>query len=275
MPPQVFAAIGDGATLLRSSDRLDAATVAVLRGTGVARMLQPEEYGGFATHPGDFAEAVMAVAALHGPAGWVAGLVGVAGWQLAMAPRRVRDEVWEADADTWVAAALKPAGALTAAAAGYRLTGRWPAPVGIDHCAWVLLGARLDGGPRRVHVLVPRSQLRIGAGSCVAAAGTAVPGYRVLDYHAIASGAAAAGLRNPIYRMPFGLIYPLGVTAAVIGMAEGVVARCPHDGAAAAIRAARGALLDTVTESFFAALDGPLDAIDSALRAGLCEKIAP
>ncbi|TDH56019.1 hypothetical protein E2F47_09005 [Mycobacterium eburneum] len=275
MTPQVFAAIEGCAARLRSSDRLDAAAVAVLRGTGVARMLQPEDYGGFATHPGDFAEAVMTLAALHGPAGWVAGMVGVAGWQLAMAPRRVRDEVWEADADTWVTSVLEPAGTLTPAADGYRLTGCWPAGLGIDHGDWVLLGARLDGGPRRVHVLVPRAELRIVAESHVVVAGAAVPGYRVLDYHALVSGAAAAGLRNPIYRMPFRIIYPLGVGAAVIGMAEGALARHPHDGAAAEIRAARVALLDTVTKSFFAALDGGLDTVDSALRAGLCEMAAP
>jgi alkylation response protein AidB-like acyl-CoA dehydrogenase len=282
MTKQVFDAINDCAAQIRSlgpvgeaPGRLDTKTVTLLRETGAIRMLQPEEYGGFATHPGDFAEAVMDIASLDGSTGWVAGVIGVAPWELAVAPRRVRDEVWEADADSWVASALAPAGALWPVGDSYILNGRWPCVFGIDHCDWALLGARLITSDRRlVHVLVPRSDLQIVEGSpnTVVVENAIVPAHRVLDYHDIVTGAAAerAGLRNPLYHLPFSIIYPLGMCAAVIGMTEGaltqhLVAEDCAAAAAAETRACRTALLDIAMDCFYAVLDGRR--IDDAMRA--------
>jgi alkylation response protein AidB-like acyl-CoA dehydrogenase len=291
MTKQVFDAINDCVAQIRSLGpvgealgRLDTRAVALLRESSVIRMLQPEDYGGFATHPGDFAEAVMEIARLDGSTGWIAGVIGVPPWELAVAPRRVRDEVWEADADSWVASALQQTGVLRPIAEGYVLNGRWQLVCGIDHCDWALLGARLVDGQRLAHVLVPRADLQIiedswntfglmgTGGKDVVVEDAIVPEYRVLDYHDIVTGTAAAraGLRNPIYHLPFSTIYPLGISAAVIGMAEGALAQhlATEDRAAAAaaeIRVARLTLLDSVMDFFDAVLDGRR--IDDAMRA--------
>lgn len=291
MSKQVFDAINDCAAQIRSLGpanealgRLDTAAATLLRDTGVTRILQPEEYGGFATHPGDFVEAVMQIAALDGAAGWVAGRIGAVPWLLAMAPRRARDEVWEADADSWVAPALAPTGVLQAALDGYLLSGRWPAVPAIDHCDWALLGARVSDGSqparqRLVHVLVPRSELHIvdapggpgliGTGSRdVIVDYSAVPGYRVLDHDGIVSGAAArrAGLKNPTYRIPFGTVIPLGADAAVVGMARGALADQPAaPDLAADIGAAQAELLGIASHFFNMVLDRRH--IDSPTRA--------
>lgn len=75
-------------------------------------------------------------------------------------------------------------------------------------------------------------------------------------------------MRNPIYHIPLSTIAPLGIAAAVIGMAEGALAHRidaagaegpVEEHAAAEIRASRLALLDTLTASFNRVLDGPID----------------
>ena len=257
----------------------------LLRQSGVARILQPQEYGGFETHPRDFAEAVIDIARLDGSTGWIAGTVGLPPWELSTAPRRVRDEVWESDSDVWVASAYQAAGALWPIDDGYCLAGQWEFVSGIDHCEWVLLGARRADKPSRrvAHALVPRADVRIvddswdvvglnGTGSKdVVVTDAYVPAYRVLDHDDLEDGTAArrAGLGNPSYHLPFSTVFPLGITAAVIGMAEGALAHYHAyqldrddavENAAAEIRASRHALLDTVSEFFHLVLDGhPID----------------
>jgi alkylation response protein AidB-like acyl-CoA dehydrogenase len=264
--------------------RLDDRCADALRRCGVMHLLQPEEFGGVETHPADFADAVYEIARLDGSAGWVAGSVGVPPWIVATAARRPRDEVWEADPGSWIASAYSAAGLLLPVAGGYRLSGEWQFVAGVDHCDWVILGARVvdtADASGDTYVLAPTADLLIvedswngvglaGAGSkTIAADDIFVPAYRV--HRGVADGTAAtqAGLRNPIYHLPFGMVVPLGITAAVIGMADGALAHHGAAGgsddavveqAAAEIRASRLALLDTVSASFHLVLDGPIDA---------------
>lgn len=261
--------------------RLDDRCAEALRRCGVMQMLQPEEFGGVETHPADFADAVYEIARQDGSAGWVAGSVGVPPWIVATADRRPRDEVWEADPGSWITSAYSVAGLLLPVADGYRLSGEWHFVAGVDHCDWVVLGARVVDAAGPVYVLAPTAELLIvedswngvglaGAGSkTIAADDIFVPTHRV--HRGVADGTAAehAGLRNPIYHLPFGMVVPLGITAAVIGMADGALAHRDAAGefdgvvveqAAAEIRASRLALLDTVSASFHLVLDGPIDA---------------
>ncbi len=64
---------------------------------------------------------------------------------MASADRRLRDEVWEADPDVWIASAHTPAGVLLPVDGGYRLSGEWRSVAAIDHCEWVVVGARAVG----------------------------------------------------------------------------------------------------------------------------------
>ncbi|WP_082940232.1 hypothetical protein [Mycolicibacterium peregrinum] len=292
MTRDVLDGIDENADLIRALGpvneklgRLDDRAVAALRESGVMHMLQPEEFGGIETHPGDFAEAVLEIARLDGAAGWVAGSVGVPPWALASAGRRLRDEVWEADSDVWIASAHAPAGVLLPVDGGYRLSGEWRSVAAIDHCEWVVVGARVVGtgdADGLGYSLVPREDLRIDDESwnAIGLIGTGsknitiddvfIPGHRLLNHNRIVDGTAPghAGLRNPIYHIPLSTIAPLGITAAVIGMAEGALSHHVEvtgaDGpveehAAAEIRASRLVLLDTLTASFNRVLDGPID----------------
>jgi len=225
--------------------RLDDRAAALLRETGVIRMLQPAKYGGAEAHPAEFAEAVMRLASLDGSTGWVAGIVGVHPWEMAMCDPRVQEEVWGEDNDTWIASPYAPMGVIRPVDGGYVFNGRWQFSSGTDHCDWIFLGAYLgdESGeaimpPRVHHVILPRSDYTIVEDSwdVVGLRGTGskdiivedafIPDYRVVEFARFADGSQPreAGLANPTYHIPFTTAFPLGITSAVIGIAEGALA---------------------------------------------------
>ncbi|MFD0855106.1 hydroxylase, partial [Actinomadura adrarensis] len=225
--------------------RLDDKAAKVLRDSGMIRMLQPKTYSGLETHPREFAEAVMAFAAQDGSTGWVAGIVGVHPWEMALADPRVQEEVWGEDPDTWIASPYAPMGVARPVDGGYVFNGRWQFSSGTDHCDWIFLGGMLgdaDGKvaqpPTGLHLILPRSDYEIVEGSweVVGLRGTGskdiivrdafVPEYRVVQFAKVIDGSAAAesGHANPLYHLPFSCAFPLGITSAVIGMAEGALA---------------------------------------------------
>ncbi|MDQ0473940.1 hypothetical protein [Labrys wisconsinensis] len=239
--PELAEQAPENERLGKLSDR----SAALLRSSGLMRLLQPREHGGLGGTPADFLEAVITAARHDGSTGWVAGVVGVHPWEVALFDPRLGQEIWGQNQDTWVASPYTPSGIAEPAEGGYILTGRWQFSSGTDHSDWVFLGALLGNGqgkpampPRMMHVILPRSDYRIiedswdvigllGTGSKdVVVQGAFVPAYRAIDHEAIASGAAAdkAGLSDPIYRLPFSVIFPVGITGAIIGMAEGALA---------------------------------------------------
>ncbi|MEU9456117.1 hydroxylase [Streptomyces sp. NPDC048277] len=224
--------------------KLSDETVALLRSAGVLRLLQPTKFGGYAAHPRDFAEAVMAVARHDGAAGWVCGVVGVHPWEAAQMDPRVAQEIWGENPDTWIASPYMPNGIAEPVDGGYVLSGRWPFSSGTDHADWVFLGALVGDGkgrpaspPHVLHVLLPRSSYEIiddswdviglsGTGSKdVVVDGAFVPAYRTVDQDEVSAGEAAVsnGVGEALYRLPFTSMFPLGITSAVIGICEGAL----------------------------------------------------
>ncbi|KJF24285.1 hydroxylase [Rhodococcus sp. AD45-ID] len=216
-----------------------------LKSSGIIRMLARKEYDGFEAHPRDFSEAVMKTASVYGSAGWVAGIVGVHPWQLAMADPKVQQEVLGSDSDTWQASPYMPGGVATPVDGGYIVSGRWQFSSGTDHCDWIFLGAMIgdkNGAPlmppQGLHVILPRSDYEIvedswdvvglrGTGSKdIIVTNQFIPSYRVMDAGKVIDGTAAQeyGVTETLYKMPWSTMFPLGITSATIGIAEGVLA---------------------------------------------------
>ncbi|WP_416983826.1 acyl-CoA dehydrogenase family protein [Streptomyces sp. T028] len=253
MAHEVVHRVEEAATLLAATaeetenlGRLSDESVKLVRQAGVMRLLQPTDFGGYAAHPRDFAEAVMAVARHCGSTGWVCGVGGVHPWEMAVMDRRLQTEVWGEDPDTWIASPYAAQGIATPVDGGYTLRGHWNFSSGTDHCDWVFLGA-LVGGPdgkpqqpvKMLHVVLPRSDYTIvpdswdviglcGTGSKdVVVDGAFVPDYRTVEMADVAEGPTAAdrtGRSETLYRLPFWAMFPLGITAAVVGIAEGALA---------------------------------------------------
>ena len=224
--------------------KLTAGTAATLRDAGMIKMLQPKQYGGQEASPREFAETIMGLAAVNPAAGWVSGVVGVHPWQLGFADPQVRQEIWGDDDNTWVASPYAPQGLAVPVDGGYRLTGRWQFSSGTDYCHWVILGAMQAGPdgkpempPTMLHVILPRSDYEIVEDSwdVVGLRGTGsrdlivkdafVPAYRVMDGDKVLDGRAQleAGREETLYRLPWSHVFPLGITSAIIGAAEGAL----------------------------------------------------
>jgi 3-hydroxy-9,10-secoandrosta-1,3,5(10)-triene-9,17-dione monooxygenase len=228
-----------------SLGRLSDNTAKLMRSTGAIRMLQPASQNGFELHPREWAETTMKLGSLDGAAGWIAGIVGVHPWEMAMADPKVQQEVWGEDPDTWIASPYAPMGVLRPVDGGYIFNGHWQFSSGTDHCKWIFLGAFLGDAegkplspPQTMHAILPRSDYEIldGTWDVVGLRGTGskdvkvtdafIPEYRTIRYSEVVDGTRPKemGLTNPIYHLPFSTVFPLGITSAVIGITEGALA---------------------------------------------------
>ena len=220
-------------------------TVKMMKAAGNIRLLQPKSHGGLEVHPREFAETVMATAALDPSAGWINGVVGVHPYQLAYADPKVAAEIWAEDVDTWVASPYAPQGVAKPVDGGYIFNGRWQFSSGTDHCDWIFLGAMLGDAegkplmpPQMLHMILPRQDYEIvedswnvvglrGTGSKdVIVKDAFVPTYRTMDAMKVMDGTAQreAGMTETLYLMPWSTMFPLDISSAVIGIAEGALA---------------------------------------------------
>ena len=117
-----------------------AESVKALAETGFFRLLQPASFGGLEADPVTFFTAVRLIASACGSTGWVASVVGVHPWQLALFPPQAQQDVWGVDPATRMSSSYAPTGKAKQVDGGYRLDGRWSFSSGCDHASWVLLG---------------------------------------------------------------------------------------------------------------------------------------
>lgn len=242
---EVAAQLAAAADETERGGKLSDESVELVRQAGVMRMLQPADFGGYSTHPRDFAEAVMEVSHHCGSTGWVCGVGGVHPWEMALMDRKLQAELWSENPDTWMASPYAAQGTATPTDDGYIVKGHWNFSSGTDHCDWVVLGALVadaqgrPADPRKViHVVIPRKDYTIvddsweviglcGTGSKdVVVDGAFIPAYRTIDADEVAQGELAAeraGRTETVYRLPFWAMFPLGITSAVIGICEGAL----------------------------------------------------
>lgn len=237
------------------SRRLSDRTVDDLVDAGVFHMLQPKQYGGAEAHPVEFFDVVRALSGACASTGWVASVLGVHPWHVALFDEQAQDDVWAKDPTALISSAYAPVGRLIADGEDYRLSGRWSFSSGCDHAGWALLGAlaqsATDRRPEFVSVLVPRSDYVVhdvwdtvglrGTGSNdIEVHDVAVPAYRVVRNaeHSRLTGPGQRVNTSPLYRIPFGAVFTSAITAPIVG----AVAGCLDDYVAAMTHRTRGSL---------------------------------
>ncbi len=221
--------------------RLPDETFADFQEAGLFRALQPKRYGGYELDPGTLYQAVMEVGTVCGSSAWILGVIGVHNWHLAIFPAQAQEDVWGADTSLQLSTSLAPTGTVGRVDGGYRLQGRWSFSSGCDFCQWAVLGGIVPSGdsgqaPDARVFLVPRRDYEIddnwhvtglcGTGSKDLVVNDAfVPEYRTHTYldafHLRHPGAAVN--EAPLYRLPFGIIFPNGIAAPAIGVALGAL----------------------------------------------------
>jgi 3-hydroxy-9,10-secoandrosta-1,3,5(10)-triene-9,17-dione monooxygenase len=220
---------------------LPAESVKALEETGFFGLLQPQSFGGLEADPVAFYTAVRLIASACGSTGWVASVVGVHPWQLALFPPQAQQDVWGADPATRMSSSYAPTGRATQVQGGHQLNGRWSFSSGCDHATWVLLGGIVtneEGQPADFRTfLLPASDYTIddvwdtvglrGTGSNdIVVDGAFVPEHRSLSFTDVTRCACPGQQVNagPLYRVPFGSIFSYAITTPIIGMATGAYA---------------------------------------------------
>jgi len=138
---------------------------------------------------------------------WVCGLYMIHNWALTLFPETPQDEIWSKNDGLAISGSHAPAGTATAAAGGYRLTGRFRFSSGCPHAGWNLCAAMLPAG--------------LGGGRMPAF----VPAHRVLPFSGAMTG-TAPGLAvhdNPIYRIPMLAWVPYAPALPAVGAARAAI----------------------------------------------------
>ena len=222
--------------------RLPDETVDDFQEAGLFRCLQPKRYGGYELDPGTLYEAIMEIGAVCGSSAWVLGVVAVHSWHLGLFAPEAQDDVWGKDTTIQISTALAPTGTVERANGGFRLFGRWSFSSGCDFCQWAVLGGIVPplekGAPPDARTfLVPRRDYSIedtwyavglcGTGSKDLVLEDAfVPEYRTHSYRDAFYLTNPGAVINdaPLYRLPFGLVFPPCIGTPAIGVALGALA---------------------------------------------------
>ncbi|PQP15586.1 3-hydroxy-9,10-secoandrosta-1,3,5(10)-triene-9,17-dione monooxygenase oxygenase subunit [Rhodococcus opacus] len=234
--------IAERADKVDESRRVSEQVIRELGDAGMFKMLQPRRYGGTESNPVHFYEVVRAVSGVCGSTGWLASVLGVHPWHLALFDDRAQRDVWGHDDSVLVSSAYAPVGRLVPVEGGYRLTGDWHFSSGCEHASWALLGAMVVGTAGRpvdfMTALVPRSDYRIhDVWDVVGMRGTAsneistedvfVPDYRIKRNYETAQlrGPGQKVNRGPLYRLPFATLFTTAVAAPGVGVVAGCYER--------------------------------------------------
>ncbi|MFA6298333.1 MAG: acyl-CoA dehydrogenase family protein, partial [Nocardioides sp.] len=136
-------------------------SVKELDAAGFFRFLQPRRFGGLEGDPVDFFEGVRLIASADASTGWIASVLSVHAWQLALFPEVAQQAVWGGDPATRLSSSYAPTGRATVVDGGYHVSGRWSFSSGCEHATWVLLGGLVTDADGQVvdfrTFLLPRS----------------------------------------------------------------------------------------------------------------------
>jgi 3-hydroxy-9,10-secoandrosta-1,3,5(10)-triene-9,17-dione monooxygenase len=240
LAPQLAETVAKDRELRRLGDH----TWRILLDGGFVRSLQPARWGGGEVALIDFVDAMMELSRVSPAAGWVAGVIGVHPWQLALFDDAAQREMWSKDATTMHSSSYNPTGKAEKVAGGYKVSGRWSFSSGCDHCRGVMLGAicgsrEVAGKPSRdfrSFLLLPE-QYQIddnwhvaglqGTGSKdIVVEDAFVPEHRSQSHIDYATNLPLPGQRlndGPLYRLPWSVVFHMALVSATLGSARGFV----------------------------------------------------
>jgi 3-hydroxy-9,10-secoandrosta-1,3,5(10)-triene-9,17-dione monooxygenase len=217
-------------------------TIADFQAAGFFKVLQSEQYGGYAMDPQVFYAIGLEIARACPSSAWVLGVVAVHNWQLALFDAQAAEDVWSEDPSVLISSSYAPVGKVTPVEGGFKLSGRWSFSSGSQHCKWVFVGAVVPTPEEPFNMmnyrtfLVPIADYQIvdnwdvvglqGTGSHdIVIEDAFVPEHRthkVIDgFHCDNPGNAVN--TAPLYHMPFMQVFVRAVCTATLGACEGAL----------------------------------------------------
>lgn len=217
----------------RAQRQLSAEVVEALKDCGYMRSVLPKRWGGLEVHPNEFFKASVKIAEQDMSTAWVAGIIAVHAYQLALMDEQAASDVYSHGPNTLISSSYNPVGGKAQVCdGGFMLSGRWGWSSGSAHCTWVLLGAIVPGEGYRTF-LVPRSDYEIedtwfvyglqgtGSNDIVIDSPVFVPDHRThkqMDgFHCLHQQ------ENPLYSIPWAQMFIRVVTTPAIGAAKQAV----------------------------------------------------
>ena len=226
----------------KAGRKVPEATIQDFQDAGIFKILQAEQYGGYAMDPQVFYAVGLELAKACPSSAWVLGVVAVHNWQLALFDDQAAQDVWGEDPSVLISSSYAPVGKVTPTEGGFRLSGRWSFSSGSEHCKWVFVGAVVPTAEAPFDMmnyrtfLVPIEDYEIvdnwdvvglqGTGSHdVVIDDVFVPEHRthkVIDgFHCDNPGNAVN--TAPLFRMPFMQVFVRAVCTATLGACEGAL----------------------------------------------------
>ena len=214
----------------RADRQIPREAIQALKESGFMRALLPKPWGGLEATPQQFFRAQVQLAEQDMSAAWVAGIVAVHPFQLAIMDPRALDEVYAEGPDTLVSSSYNPVGAkVKPVDGGFEFSGRWGWSSGSEHCSWALLGGMVPDEDYRTF-LVPRSDYCIedswfayglqatGSNDILIDKPVFVPEHRT---HKRLDGFHCRHVQqNPMYSIPWAQIFVRVVSMPAIGAAR-------------------------------------------------------
>jgi 3-hydroxy-9,10-secoandrosta-1,3,5(10)-triene-9,17-dione monooxygenase len=217
-------------------------TVADFHAAGFFKILQPEQWGGYAMDPQVFYAVGLEVGRHCPSSAWILGVIAVHNWQLAVFDDQAAQDVWADDPSVLISSSYAPVGKVKVVEGGFRLSGRWSFSSGSQHCKWAFLGAVVptpeapfDMANYRTFLVPLRDYTIVDNWDVVGLQGTGshdvvvddvfVPDHRT---HKSMDGFACDNPGNvvntaPLYRMPFMQVFVRAVCTATLGACEGAL----------------------------------------------------
>ena len=217
----------------RTGRQVSAEVVEALKDCGYMRAVLPKQWGGLETHPNEFFKASVKIAEQDMSTAWIAGIIAVHAYQLALMESEAAADVYSEGPNTLISSSYNPVGGrVQTCDGGFMLSGRWGWSSGSAHCTWVLLGAIVPGEGYRTF-LVPRSDYEIedtwfvyglqgtGSNDIVIDSPVFVPDHRT---HKQMDGFNCLHQQeNPLYSIPWAQMFIRVVTTPAIGAAKHAV----------------------------------------------------
>lgn len=217
--------------------RLPQSTADDIRQSGIARILQPQRFGGNEAPLVSMVDVLTPIGYACGATAWCLAQYIIHNYMVARWPLAAQEEVWNNKPDALVSGILIPLlGKAKRVDGGFELSGKWPFVTGVNPSDWCILSAMVenpDGPPVESYFLVPVDQITIhdtwhgiglkGSGSNdVEVKNLFVPEHMVISVDHFKGGDFAGRSANPstLFRPPVFMVFGILLTTAVLGMAE-------------------------------------------------------
>lgn len=212
--------------------------LALLRESGMLRILQPKRWGGMELDFVSVFDIPEVVGRGDSSVAWNVGNLSIHHWMLALFDPKVQEEVWGENPDAIIASGIAyPQGRGRKVDGGIVLSGYWNFSSGVDPSTWNQLACIVRDGDKVIDhrmCMVPRKDFTIiddwdtlgmrGTGSkSVKVDEVFIPDYRSLSMYTARGGSdypGAAVNPNPLYRIPLGGLGSSCLAGSVIGNAQ-------------------------------------------------------